>query len=187
MKRNTPLFWIALLLGLAVLFLLLVYPGYLRRKEAPPENPPVPDLTGRERELEVTLFFPNQEYIQTGRADLPMLKEVKRTVEANDENLVAKVLAELRKPPAAEGFATALHDELKIRAARREGRRAYVDFSSENLFGGSLQETLLVHQIVWTLTALPGIDEVQFLVEGEKRESLMGHISTDEPLRPDQL
>jgi len=187
LKRKTPLFWLAFLLGLAVLFLLFLYPGYLRQNGAPPENQHVPDLPDREREQEVTLFFPNQEYIQTGRADLPMLKEVKRTVEAKDENLVAKVLAELRKPPAEKGFTTALHDELKILTARQEDRRAYVDFSSENLYGGSLQETLLVHQIVRTLTALPGIDEVQFLVEGEKRESLMGHISTDEPISPDQL
>lgn len=185
MKRNTPLFLIVLLLVLAVLFILLVNPGYLRRKAAPPENRPEPP--GAEQKQEVTLYFPNQEYIQTGRADLPMLKAVERMVETNGENLVAKVLAELRKPPAEEGFTTALHDGLKIRSARREGRRAYVDFSSENLYGGSLQETLLVHQIVWTLTALPGIDEVQFLVDGEKRESLMGHISTDEPLRPAEL
>ncbi|HEY8392404.1 MAG TPA: GerMN domain-containing protein [Capillibacterium sp.] len=186
MKRNTPLFWIALLLLLALLFLLFVNPGYLRRK-AVPENPAVPGPSGGERRREVTLYFPNQEYIQTGRADLPMLKEVKRTVEAGEEELIAKVLAELRKPPAEDGVTTALHDELKIRSARREDRRAYVDFSSENLYGGSLQETLLINQIVWTLTALPGIDEVQFLVDGEKRESLMGHISTDEPLRPEQL
>ena len=186
MKKNTPLFWIALLV-LAVLFLLFLYPGYLRRNVIPPGPTPPPNSSDRQREQEVTLFFPNQEYIQTGQADLPMLKEVTRMVEANDEDLIAKVLAELRKPPADEGYTTALHDELEILAARREDRRAYVDFSSENLYGGSLQETLLVHQIVRTLTSLPGIDEVQFLVEGEKRESLMGHISTDEPLSPDQL
>ena len=66
-------------------------------------------------------------------------------------------------------------------------RLAYVNFSSENLHGGSLQEMLLVNQIVKTLTALPGIDQVQFLVDGEKRETLMGHLSTDEPLSGDHL
>ena len=185
MRRKTPFIWIVLLLGLVVLFLLLIYPGVLRRNENPSE--PAPDSAARQREHEVTLFFPNQEYIQTGRADLPMLKEIPRKVEASDEELIAKVLDELRKPPAEEGYTTALHDELKVLASRREDRRAYVDFSSQNLYGGSLQETLLVHQIVQTLTALPGIDEVQFLVDGEKRESLMGHISTDEPLSPSQL
>lgn len=187
MRKTSSLIWI--LLVLALLFILFISPGYLRRNPVPPETPQLPEVpapTG-EQELEVTLYFPNQEYIQTGRSDLPMLKTVTRTVKATAETLVEKVLAELRKPPAEEGLSTALHEKLKIIAARQEGRRAYVDFASENLYGGSLQETLLVHQIVKTLTGLPGIDEVQFLVDGEKRESLMGHISTDEPLRADRL
>ena len=188
MRKTSSLIWI--LLVLALLFVFFIFPGYLRRGANPPETPQSPEVpapTEREREQEVTLFFPNQDYIQTGRADLPMLKAVTRKIEVTDETLVEKVLAELRKPPTEEGLTTALQDKLKILSAWQEGRRAYVDFSSENLYGGSLQETLLVHQIVKTLTTLPGIEEVQFLVEGEKRESLMGHISTDEPLGADRL
>ncbi|NLW59394.1 MAG: GerMN domain-containing protein [Firmicutes bacterium] len=181
---------LGVLLVLALLFVLFISPGYLRRAAQPPETPPsqeVPAPGGREEEREVTLFFPNQEYIQTGRADLPMLKTVTRKIKATDETLVAKVLAELRQPPTEEGLSTALYDQLQILSAWQDGERAYVNFSSTNLYGGSLQETLLVHQIVKTLTGLPGIEEVQFLVDGEKRESLMGHIATDEPLSAGEL
>jgi len=45
----------------------------------------------------------------------------------------------------------------------------------------------LVHQIVRTVTGLPGIKQVQFLVNGEKAESLMGHIATNEPLSLENL
>ncbi|MBA2133080.1 GerMN domain-containing protein [Capillibacterium thermochitinicola] len=179
---------VGVLLVLALLFVLFISPGYLRRAANPPDSPQLPEEPApTEREREVTLYFPNQEYIQTGRSDLPMLKTVTRKIKATDENLVVKVLAELRNPPTEEGLTTALQDKLKILSAWQDGRRAYVDFSSENLSGGSLQETLLVHQIVKTLTGLPGIEEVQFLVDGEKRESLMGHIATDEPLGAERL
>lgn len=187
-RKHTPFILGFILVGLSALFLLFVRPGYLRREEIPPETPPrEPEVSETRQEQEVTLYFTNQEYIQSGRSDLPMLIKVQRTVEFTDETLIPKVLDELRKPPADEGLSTTLHDNLEIVAAWRETGRAYVDFSSENLWGGSLQEALLVHQIVKTLTDLPGIDDVQFLVEGEKRESLMGHVATDEPLSPDHL
>ena len=184
MRKTGSLIWI--LLVLALLFVLFIFPGYLRRAANPPDNPEPPEVPAP-TERDVTLYFPNQEYIEPGRSALPMLKAVTRKVKATDEMLLEAVLAELRKPPAEEGLSTALHDKLKILAARQDGRLAYVDFSSENLYGGSLLETLLVHQIVKTLTSLPGIEEVQFLVDGEKRESLMGHIATDEPLGADRL
>jgi spore germination protein GerM len=176
------------LVGLSALFLLFVYPGYLQRDPVPPETlPREPDLADTQQEQEVTLYFSNQEYIQSGQSDLPMIIAVQRMVKFSDETLLVKVLAELRKPPEDERYSTALHEGLEIISAWRVNNRVYVDFASENLWGGSLQETLLVHQIVKTLTDLPGIDEVQFLVEGENQGSLMGHIATDEPLSPDHL
>jgi spore germination protein GerM len=45
-----------------------------------------------------------------------------------------------------------------------------------------LEEILLVEQVVTTLTGLPGLEKVQFLVDGERRDTLMGHVSADEPL-----
>src|SRR5690554_3823307 len=109
MRKTSSLIWI--LLVLALLFVLFISPGYLRREANPPETPQSPEVPGAtEREQDVTLFFPNQEYIQTGRADLPMLKTVTRRIKATDETLVEKVLAELRKPPTDEGMSTALHD-----------------------------------------------------------------------------
>ncbi|NLW56110.1 MAG: GerMN domain-containing protein [Firmicutes bacterium] len=178
--------YLLILLVLAVgLFLLLVYPGFFRRGGEEP--PPTPSPATEERTTIVRLYFVNQEYIQTGREDLPKFKAVEREVKFKEDNLINVVLQELREPPADEGLSTALHDRLTIHRAWVEGDLAYIDFSSENLYGGSLQETLLVHQIVKTITGLPGIEQVQFLVDGEKRESLMGHISTNEPLSLENL
>ena len=169
------------------LILLFIYPGFLRRDGEEPVPAPVPPPTAEERTAEVRLYFPNQEYIQTGREDLPKFKTVDREVKFKGDDLVTVVLNELRNPPTEEGLTTALHEQLTIHKAWVESGLAYIDFSSQNLYGGSLQETLLVHQIVKTITALPGIERVQFLVDGEKRESLMGHILTNEPLSEENL
>lgn len=55
----------------------------------------------------------------------------------------------------------------------------------ENHPGGSAGELLTVYSMVHTLTQLPEIDRVQFLVEGERVETLVGHLALDRPLSPD--
>jgi len=50
------------------------------------------------------------------------------------------------------------------------------------LSGGSLEEQLLVDSIVRTLTRLPELHAVRFLVDGKQVETLMGHVSTAQPI-----
>ena len=121
---------------------------------------------------EVTLYFVNREYVTTGNEELPKLLPFTRRIEVQEnggtgrENLVTDVLAELRKPPAGEAVTTALRDDLRINGVRVEETTVYVDFSSDNLHGGSLEEILLVEQVVTTLTGLPGLEKVQFCGRG---------------------
>lgn len=63
---------------------------------------------------------------------------------------------------------------------------ATVDFS-EHIQGavGSMGETFAVYSVVNTLTELPGVEKVQFLVEGQKVESIGGHIYVGEPMERD--
>jgi len=44
---------------------------------------------------------------------------------------------------------------------------------------------LTVYSMVHTLTQLPAIERVQFLVEGQRVETLVGHLALDRPLEPD--
>lgn len=46
-----------------------------------------------------------------------------------------------------------------------------------------MQEYFTIEQIVASLFELDGIKSVQFLVNGEKVESLMGHIGVLEPFK----
>jgi len=67
-----------------------------------------------------------------------------------------------------------------------ENGLATVDFS-EHIHSavGSMGEILAVYAVVNTLTELPGVTKVQFLVEGEEVESLSGHIYLGEPIERD--
>lgn len=181
MKRNV---WVVIILLVAVVLVLISRNSPERRERPEPEKA----LPTEEKEATVTLYFPNLEYIRTGNEELPRLLSVERKIKPEDGDLEKRVLQELRQPPPDEEEMTSgIRENLTIIGAKREGKLVYVDFSSENLYGGSLEERLLVEQVTMTLTGLAGVEEVQFLVDGEKRESLMGHIGTEKPLGREDL
>ena len=65
---------------------------------------------------------------------------------------------------------------------------ANVDFSKEfqtRHRGGSAGEIMTIYSVVNTLTELPGVEKVQFLLEGDKLESILGHMDTTVPIEPD--
>lgn len=73
-----------------------------------------------------------------------------------------------------------------VRSLNVNGATADVDLSGEvrSQGGGSLGESGEFKALVWTLTALPGIDAVAILVEGQRLDALPGgHLALDTPLR----
>lgn len=65
---------------------------------------------------------------------------------------------------------------------------AWLDFSSDltdNLPGGSMSELLTVYAIVDSVVAnVPNVRRVGILIEGHQVETLNGHLSLKQPLRP---
>lgn len=170
---------IALVVGLALIaggLLLLPRP----RQNPPPARPPVtrPAPTPQAR---VTLYYVNDQYVKTGDESLPRLVAVKRAVDLQGRSLAEAVVRALMKPPEKEGLSTAL-GELNLRGVEVKDATAYVDFSSKNLNGGSLEESLLIDQVVRSLGSVKGVNAVQFLVNGRKTESLMGHLDALRPV-----
>lgn len=187
MKKVTG-FIILLLVIVAAIF---VYNSGLLtpEKASEPGDTVIPPASEQERKrtVTVTLYFPNAEYVRTGNEELPRVLAVEREITVKGDNLEEAVLNELRTPPPGEKMLSGIRGDLRVIEARTEGNTVYVNFSGENMHGGSLEEILLVEQVVRTMTALEGIEKVQFLVDGEKRETLMGHLSTDEPLGKEDL
>lgn len=132
---------------------------------------------------EVTLYFANKEYIDTGNEDLDKLIPEKRILEYGDIPLEEVIVSELMKNPDNKNLSSAIPSTAKLLSVEVSDGTAFVDFSSDGMSGGSLQEFFTINQIVASLLELEDIDQVQFLLDGEKAESLMGHFTVDEPLK----
>lgn len=137
--------------------------------------------------VELSLYFANQEYIQTGNEGLEKLLVEKRQVTVTDKDIAELAVEELIKGPRDDSMARVIAQRIQLISVEVADNIAYVNFSSSGMNGGSMEETFVVSSVVMTLTELDNIDAVQFLVDGKKVESLMGHIYTMEPLKKSDL
>lgn len=145
-------------------------------------NKTIVNLNSNTRSEEVTLYFANKEYVMTGNENIDKVIPEKRIIKYGKISKEEAILKELQKGPTISNASTEIPAKCKINSVRVVDGIAYVDFSSENLNGGSLQESLMIMQIVKTFTGLGNIDKVQFLVDGKKVETLMGHADISEPI-----
>ncbi|NLM20229.1 MAG: GerMN domain-containing protein [Peptococcaceae bacterium] len=139
------------------------------------------DPSPQTEEKEVALYFVNNEYVQTGNEDLEKLIPEKRIIEYGTISLEEAVVRELLKGTESEELSTGIPSTVKLLGVEVTDSTAYVNFAAEGLNGGSFQEMMTIEQIIQTLTDLETVDSVQFLVDGEKAETLMGHMSIADP------
>jgi germination protein M len=150
------------------------------QNRTPDSNPPV-DPNPSVSEIEATLYFGDQnaEYLQ---------REV-RTVKKGSEPVEFLLITELLKGPQESGMIKTLPPEAKLLDVRVAEGTAFINFSRElqtRHWGGSAGELLTVYSVVNTITELPTVQRVQFLIEGDKMESLAGHMDTQEPISRDE-
>ncbi|SMB89306.1 PrcB C-terminal [Desulfonispora thiosulfatigenes DSM 11270] len=97
-----------------------------------------------------------------------------------------EVLAELLKGPQKQnGLKSIIPEGTKVLNYEYAGSTgiATVDLSKDiSKVSGSKDESLVVYSIVNTLTELPGIEKVKFLIEGNEVETLAGNISLKDPI-----
>lgn len=142
---------------------------------APEPSGPNGTTEPAEHPVTLTLYFPNQ--------DASALIPVERTVNIPDQATIKATFQELAKPPA--GAYNPLPEGTKLLGAKVEGGIATVDLSREfqqNFGGGTAGEQMTLYSIVNSLTTLPNITGVQFLLEGEKQEAILGHADTTKPI-----
>lgn len=129
--------------------------------------------------VEVVLYFSTR--------DAMYLKGETREVERG--NLYKNTLEELIKGPTSSDLGRTIPEGVSVIAISVKDGVAYPDFNQalvEKHWGGSTGEIMTVYSIVNTLAQFPEIERVQLLVEGEKIETLAGHMYLTEPLEPDQ-
>ncbi len=109
---------------------------------------------------------------------------MKKVVEKGD-NLPFNAMEALMEGPHGDADLYApVPEGVKVLSVTTKSDIAYVDFSEEIMYAGfgSEGELAMVSCIVNTLVSLPGIGKAQILVEGEKVESLGGHVFVGSPL-----
>ncbi len=152
------------------------------KKPGTSQNSNNPDISAQpnQEQQTVTLYFGDQEAMY--------LVPETRTVDKKDGILEAAVVEELVKGPQKEGSARTIPEGTRVRSVNVVNGVAYVNFSQEfqtKHWGGSAGEIMTIYSVVNTLTDLPGVEKVQFLLEGEKLESILGHMDTTIPIEPD--
>ena len=127
----------------------------------------------------VTLYF--------GDKDAMYLVPETRTIDKKDGTLEATVIEELLKGPQKEGSVPTIHEGTKVLSLTVvNGVANVISRKSFRLApGGSAGEIMTILSVVNTLTELPGVEKVQFLMEGDKLESILGHMDTTVPIEPD--
>lgn len=124
---------------------------------------------------DVTLYFANNEYIMTGDEALEKLAAEERTVEAAEDNLGVVIFEELKKGTENPALTTVIGENIKIHSLAITDGLATVDFNSQDLSGGSMEEEFVIAQIVNSLLSLDEVAAVKFLIDGDEAETLMGH------------
>ena len=140
--------------------------------------PPEPDG----ETVELTLYFANNEYVQTGNESLEKLLPEKRSITLTNKPLAQVAVEELMRGPKGENMGVVIPPRIKLIDVKVADQIAYVNFSGDGMNGGSMEETFLISSVIMTLIQLENIDSVQFLVDGKKTETLMGHIYTMDPI-----
>lgn len=93
------------------------------------------------------------------------------------------IISELIKGPTKSDSNAIIPEEARLIDVKVNDQVATLDFSIEFIDkhpGGSAGETLTIYGIVDSLTEIPGIVGVRFLIEHEQRDSLAGHYDLKE-------
>lgn len=134
------------------------------------------------KEKEVNIYYTLEDYVVTGDESLEKLIPETRNIVYTDTTLEEAVMKETLTQPTGDGLVNLIPSSVKLIDVKVEEDIVYINFAKEGMSGGSLEEILTIDQIVTTMLDLETVSKVQFLLDGEVSESLMGHISIDKPI-----
>lgn len=140
-----------------------------------------PDDGGQE--VQGTLYFSDSQASK-------LLAETREFVQSTEgrEGLVMATVEQLTEGPREEGHYKTIPDESELLDVKIEDTLLMLDFNhefQENSPGGSAGEIITVYSLVNTLTELPFVEKVEFLIEGEPISTLAGHLDLTQPVARD--
>lgn len=148
-------------------------------------------LTQDDLVFDITATSQNDVYVNLYFSDKEALYFVKERRQINvptGESVEKMIVSELIKGPKKDNSMKTVPQETKIRSVETKDRVCFVNLSNEFITkqtGGSAMEYMTIYSIVNSLTELANIDKVQFLIEGEKKETMI-HFSLTEPFEREE-
>lgn len=135
-------------------------------------------LDGKEENLNLSLYFDT-----STDPDKVELSQEERLINTN-ELLGELTLNELIKGPSVNSkLYPILPKETRLMSFSVESGIAYANFSKDILVKMSAKkEEACLKSIVWSLTALPNIEKVKFLVENNDIQTLGGNFNISKPI-----
>lgn len=126
--------------------------------------------------VQVSLYFSDQngDYLHVENREIAMVPGLARAT-----------VKELIAGPKTKGLLRTIPEGTQLLDINVENGLCRVDLSKEfkeNHWGGSSGEILTVYSLVDTLTQFSSIDQVEILVEGQKVETLAGHMDLSTPV-----
>lgn len=173
MKKQKKVYFLLITIFFASLLLLN---GCTKNRTEEPEPKTV--------KQEITLYFADNEAMYL----LPENREITVAEKASQEEIVKTALNELINGPENTEYYPTIPEKTKLLSVKMEQDTLYLDFSEELKTGhpgGSAGEILTIMSIVNTAAEIAGVEKVQILIEGEKQETLAGHIDISEPIMKD--
>lgn len=148
-------------------------------------------VTEKETSYTGVLYFANDAYAQTGDESLEHLIRVadyKFKCQEGRQYFYLIDVALRKVPEGLTGGVTCIDDKIAVNDVQVKDGTATVDLASGKMNSGSLTEAFVIGQIVNSLLgSFEEIDQVQFLVDGEKAESLMGHFDVRGPFTREMM
>jgi len=126
--------------------------------------------------ISVALYFSDQngDYLRAEQRTIPLV-----------QGLARATVEELIDGPAGEGLSATIPQGTRLLDIDITNGLCRVDLSREfrdNHWGGSSGEILTVYSLVNTLTQFPTVEKVEILVEGQKMDTLAGHMDLSVPV-----
>ena len=138
------------------------------------------DAGEEQEEYPIVLYYVNDAYVETGDESLEPLVVTEGTLNIESsliEERYQQTLEMLSQP--VDGADTMFRQGMVHGVTVSDGL-AVVDFDSNMMYGGSMEETFLIEQVVRTLIkSFDDVERVAFTVDGEEVDSLMGHLEAN--------
>lgn len=129
------------------------------------------------QKLTIKVYYPDEQGMK--------LIADKRTVTLDGQEKYTAAMESLLEGTKEKGQTNIISKQAKLRSVKVENGTATVDFTGDlvkDFVGGSTGETMLVGSVVDTLTEFPEVKKVQILIDGQKVESLSGHMDLSQPM-----